>query len=355
VGKNGSALRNVTCNLRVHGPSSYDARGMTRISQPPADRPITYCLVPYELSDELHEFLREHFRGNPSVEVIVERRNADRRERGDRRKRSAPRVDNERRTIAGETGRRVAERRAPVVEVELPALPPKLAAHRDQLKMVERLEPSSKAVEDSDSARLVLQIQAGDPDAYATIYMRYFDRIYSYLRMALHDAHEAEDATQQVFLRAMESLPTYEPVRPFRAWLFTIARNTAIDELRRRGRLQAEDPEQLEQRREHKGRTAETEDWALSWVSDRDLLHLVDRLPLIQRQVLFFRYALDLPASEVATILDMTPANVRQLHSRGLRFLRDRLAALGRSPKRGEEAKELRRLRRGVRHDNAMA
>jgi RNA polymerase sigma-70 factor (ECF subfamily) len=319
--------------------------GMTRSTQP-AERPITYCLVPYELSRDLHEYLREHFRSNPSVEVIVERRRADRREGGDRRRTAAARPDGERRTIAGQGGRRVAERRAALVEVEVPELPLALAAHRDKLRMVERLEPSSQAVEDFDSARLIVQIQGGDREAYATVYMRYFDRIYSYLRLALRDAYEAEDATQQVFMRAMESLPAYEPTRPFRAWLFAIARNTAIDELRRRGRLVAEDPEQLDQRREHR-KPAETEVWGLSWVSDRDLLHLVDRLPLVQRQVLFFRYALDLPASEVAAILDTTPENVRQLHSRGLRFLRDRLSALGRAPGRRQQSKEMRRLRRG--------
>jgi RNA polymerase sigma-70 factor (ECF subfamily) len=307
---------------------------------------LTYCLVPYELRAQLHELLRRHFGRDPSIEVIVERRQRDRRKPGDRRGRvDAPPAD-DRRRIVGTAGRRIAERRAALIPVEPPLLPPGAERYRDRLTFVERLEPSTQALEDADSTRLVVRVQAGDREAFGLLYMRYFDRVYSYLRLALSDANEAEDATQHVFVRVLESLPRYQPEKPFRAWLFTIARNGAIDELRRRGRLHTEEPEEVERRRERAAGPAETELWALKWVSDRDLLHLVDRLPLAQRQVLFFRYALDLPASEVGDILGRSPEDVRQLHSRGLRFLRQRLTALGRPPSRREEGREMRRLRR---------
>jgi hypothetical protein len=88
------------------------------------DRLTVYCVIPRELAVELHDELREHWRDDPAVLVVVERREADRR-RGDRR-RSKPRRARraEQRRIPGAGGRRVGQRRAMAV----PAAPPQLPA-----------------------------------------------------------------------------------------------------------------------------------------------------------------------------------------------------------------------------------
>jgi hypothetical protein len=57
-----------------------------------------------------------------------------------------------------------------------------------------------------------------------------------------------------------------------------------------------------------------------------------------QRQVLVLRYMLDLPYSEIAAILDRTPAEVRKLQHRAISFLRARLTAVRRAPRRGERS-----------------
>src|SRR5437588_517470 len=63
-------------------------------------------------------------------------------------------------------------------------------------------------------------------------------------------SHEAEDATQQVFLQAMEALPRYElRAVPFRAWLFRIVRNYSIKHLAKHSRVEVEDPDELDRRR----------------------------------------------------------------------------------------------------------
>jgi RNA polymerase sigma-70 factor, ECF subfamily len=307
---------------------------------------MIYCVVPRELAPKLHEPLRRHFRDEPYIEVVVERRTADRRREDSRRRvEGEPPEGHERRQIQNHEGRRVGERRAPLIPVELPDLPRKAKPYAKRLMFLERLAHPSEHDEDLDTARLVTRIQAGDRDGYAELYMRYFDRVYGYLRMLLRDSHEAEDVAQQVFLRVLEALPKYERRRqPFRAWLFTIVRNHALTNLNKRQRIQLVEPEEIDRRRES---TADREQLSrvLDWIADRELLLFIERLPLAQRQVLVMRFMLDLNSTEIAEMIDSTPEAVRALQARAMRSLRARLTSVGRIPERGDIAP----TRRGVR------
>jgi RNA polymerase sigma-70 factor (ECF subfamily) len=298
-------------------------------------RPVLYCLVPRDLVGDVHDELRHHFADDPDVEVVVERRGEDRRSGKDRRHRDEPRGGPERRRIRNSTGRRVGERRAVLVEVEAPPLPSGLRVHAARLVFVERLEPSSEHAEDLDSGRLVVSFQAGDPEAFSSLYLRYYDRVYSYLRVLLKDAHEAEDGTQQVFTKVFEALPKYalRDDTPLRAWLFTVVRNHALGELRKWGRVELADEEEID-RMLARGIPEEPDLPVLGWIADRDLLLFVERLPLPQRQVLTLRYMMEMSNSEVGEVLDRSPSEVRVLHYRAVNFLRDRLTAVGRAPRR---------------------
>jgi RNA polymerase sigma-70 factor (ECF subfamily) len=332
--------------------------------------PVVYCLVPRDLAPSLHELLRRHFaRGDPRVEVIVEQRSSDRRAE-ERRARSQaahaqaarpatraqaarsqatspparsadrpaparPAADGlDRRLVRALAGRRVSERRAAVLAAPAPELPRRARAHAHRIAFVERLEPTQLHSEDVDTARLVARFQAGERDAFAALYMRYFDRVYSYLRLVLRSSAEAEDAAQNVFLTLLEALPRYERREaPFRGWLFVIVRNHARAVLKRNARVELH--AQLEPEPPGAAEPAPPTDSelpALGWVADRELLLFIERLPLAQRQVLALRYMLDLSYPEIAAVLDRGQDDVRSLHSRAVRFLRARLTAVGRSP-----------------------
>ncbi|HEX2015116.1 MAG TPA: RNA polymerase sigma factor [Solirubrobacteraceae bacterium] len=300
------------------------------------ERPVVYCLIPRDLAPKLHEPLRRHFRDVASVDVVVEQRDSERRSAGERRSQAGVPPAHERRRILSATGRRVDERRAVSVAVHAPELPRRVRPFAERLRFFERLEPAAPDLEEHDTARLIARIQAGDRDGFGLIYMRYFDRVYGYLRIAMRDPDEAENLAQQVFLKILEALPSYEhqPGRPFRGWLFTIVRNLAISQLRQQSRVEVTDPStigQLRERNNHQGASLSS----LEWVSDRDLLMFIERLPLIQRQVLVLRYMLDLSSSEVAVVLDRSPNEIRIHQHRAQRFLRDRLIAIGRTPGRG--------------------
>jgi RNA polymerase sigma-70 factor, ECF subfamily len=286
-------------------------------------RTVLYCVLPHDLAPELHELLRQHYRDRSDIQVVVEFRTQDRRRR-DRRTVAAD-VLNERRRIRNVEGRRVGERRAMAVPIDAPQLPEAALEYADRIAFVERIEPGTRESEDLDSARLVASAQGGDETAFPSLYMRYFDRLYSYLRLAVKDSHDAEDLAQDVFLQVLGLLPDYEirTSHPFRVLLFRIARNRSIDHFRRRSRLEIGEPAEIDRIRE--GTALDDPLGAFDGLSDSELAGFLKRLPAAQRQVLILRYMLDFSSEEIGSVLDITPQAVRSLQHRALTFLRERL------------------------------
>jgi RNA polymerase sigma-70 factor (ECF subfamily) len=271
----------------------------------------------------LFERLREHYSDEPGVEVVPELRSTSRRRHPERRRQVGPDQE-ERRQIRNTAGRRVADRRVPLQPVSLPRpLPPEAEPYVDSLIFFERQPFGPDVMEDAETARLVLRFQAGEREVFSELYLRYFDRVYLYLCIALHDDREAEDATQDVFMRVLGALDRYERRgRPFRAWLFTIVRNLALDRLRRRNRVELLDPIEL---RDVADVGSGEDISALDWIADRELGALIERLPASQRQVVVLRYMLDLGIQEIAQVMDLEPGHVGVLHHRAMKFLRERL------------------------------
>lgn len=286
----------------------------------PSTHVVTYCVVPNELAAELYAPLKEFFGDDPEVTVVIDWRARERRN-GERRQSSAEPPGEERRLIRGAFGRRLGDRRAATLHVEPPALPPLAQPYAGQLTFVQRLEPSTRHAEDLDSARLVLAAQGGDRSAFSSLYLRYFDRLYTYLKVALRDSHEAEDIAQEAFVAMMRALPEYEvrPSQPFRVLLFRIARNRSIDHVRKHGPVDIEPPEELDRLR---GALSEDPAGAFDSISDGELAAYIRRLPPNQRQVLMLRYALDFTGEEIGEVIGSTPQAVRNLQHRALCFLR---------------------------------
>ena len=209
----------------------------------------------------------------------------------------------------------------------------------------ERLEIGEHQLEDIESNKLVARFQRGDQSAFEALYLRYFDRVYGYLCVALRDPDEAEDLAQHVFMCVLTALPSYEirPGMPFRGWLFRIARNALLNALPRQRRMRPEDPARLDERRDvdiDGGLST-----ALGWLSDGDIYAFVDRLPLTQKQVIVMRYMLDLTTADIAAALERTPKAVRQLQARAFKTLEERLKATGRHQPGLRRAAMLIRLR----------
>jgi RNA polymerase sigma-70 factor, ECF subfamily len=294
-------------------------------------RSIVYSLVPRAAPAAALSVLRRLFATDDRVRVIVERRGGERRGDSDRRDEgSGAQREEDRRRVRSEHGRRVGEQRAGTVAVESPRrLPETLGKWVERLRFVERQPAGRQAIEDLETGRLVVRLQAGDRDAFDEIYERYVTRVYGYVRVSLRDEHEAEDVTHEVFLSVLQALPGYRiSGAPFRTWLFRIARNQVLNHARKHRRVDVMEAGEVARRIE--GVQAAREIEALRLTGDEDLLNLVQTLPIAQRQVVVLRYAMDFDVKEIAEILDRSPNAVSQLQQRAFTILRARLVATGR-------------------------
>jgi RNA polymerase sigma-70 factor, ECF subfamily len=179
---------------------------------------------------------------------------------------------------------------------------------------------------DADVSRL----RRGDLDALALLVERYQHRLYRYLLRLVRQQAEAEDLFQQTWLRVASQIRRFDPRRNFDAWLFTLARNLAIDHLRRvhpeslddkdaansthtPAALRASDPPAVEVMiaREH----------------SRFVAAAMENLPILYREVLALRFEEEMKLEEIAQVLDAPLSTVKTRLRRGLENLRETLDA----------------------------
>jgi RNA polymerase sigma-70 factor, ECF subfamily len=174
-----------------------------------------------------------------------------------------------------------------------------------------------------DVRRLVALAQTGDRDALGELYRVHFDRIYAYLHASVGNKHDAEDLTEQTFVKMLESIDRFVWQRaPFSAWLFRIAHNLAMDHFRRNRRWQLEeDPEEIVTEREP---SAEAQ--AFHSLGNARLLELIDGLSYDQRQVLTLKFGFDFSNADAAVVLGKTEGAVKALQHRALGALQRELA-----------------------------
>jgi RNA polymerase sigma-70 factor, ECF subfamily len=162
----------------------------------------------------------------------------------------------------------------------------------------------------------------GDSQAVAELYARYSHGIYSYIRTIVTDRHEAEDVTQQVFVKLMTAARQSNRVHSdLSGWLLRVARNAALDSLRRKRRMLLLDP--------HEWTPAEV---APDQELRRSLEEAMGGLSQGQRDVLLLCDLLGLTPHEAAQRLGKSEGAVHMLHHRARRAVCARLASSGRAP-----------------------
>jgi RNA polymerase sigma-70 factor (ECF subfamily) len=176
-----------------------------------------------------------------------------------------------------------------------------------------------------ESLGLAIRAKGGDEDAVERLWTLHEADLHVYLSRYLRDPRDVAEAAQEVFIRMLRGLPGYEPDgTPFRFWLFRIARNYAIDVLRREKHSLVEDQDRLNRLREAAAAAGASDE---GWLDDERMAGAVEELPLEQQRTLLLRFGFGMKSEEVAQVLGISAAAVRQQQSRALRRLQESLSA----------------------------
>jgi RNA polymerase sigma-70 factor (ECF subfamily) len=184
---------------------------------------------------------------------------------------------------------------------------------------------------DPDAA-LMLRVKQGDGDAFAQLADKYKQPVMNLVYRMLRDATEAEDVAQAVFIQVYKSAHRYQVASKFSTWLFTIARNLCLNEIRRRSRHPAESIDAPRSEQEDQP-TQQYEDKSNLGAGERLLAgeleakiqEALNSLPENQRTAILLCRQEDLSYEEISKIIGCSVSATKSLIFRGRETLKDRL------------------------------
>lgn len=162
---------------------------------------------------------------------------------------------------------------------------------------------------------IVQRARDGDQQALAELYDLYFPRIYRYILARTGSPAEAEDVTEEVFVRMLGGIASFEwRQAPFAAWLFRIAHNQVVSNARKNGARRHETSLSVS--------IADPSPDPLSRVEDRlhfeQIFDVARCLPQAQREVLWLRFAVGLSVGDTARALGKREGNVKVLQHKAI-------------------------------------
>lgn len=171
----------------------------------------------------------------------------------------------------------------------------------------------------ANESELVLRAMQRDGDAWEALVQVHQEPVFRLSYLLLGDADEAEDNAQETFVRAWRALERYDPSRPLRPWLLSIAGNLARNRRRSLGRY-------INALR----RSLLAEPAAVMTVEERShqrsrsqaLWQAVQQLNMDHQQVIYLRYFLEMSVEESAQALNTPPGTVKSRLHRALEQLR---------------------------------
>lgn len=188
------------------------------------------------------------------------------------------------------------------------------------------------AVEPDPDAALMLCVKQGDMGAFAVLVDKYKQPVLNLASRMLRDATEAEDLAQAVFVQVFKSASRYQVASKFSTWLFTIARNLCLNEIRRRSRhpvdsMDTSHPEQEDQplHQFEDRKTASPPEHLLHGELEQKIEQALAGLPENQRLAILLCRQDELSYEEISRVLGCSVSATKSLIHRGRETLKQRL------------------------------
>ena len=184
---------------------------------------------------------------------------------------------------------------------------------------------------DPDAA-LMFRVAQGDVEAFTALVEKYKQPVMNLVYRTVHDATEAEDLAQNVFVQVYKSASRYKSTAKFSTWLFTIARNLCLNEIRRRSRHPAESidaphPEQEDQplhQFEDKKNFSPPETLLQGELAQK-IEEAMAALPENQRTAILLCRQEELSYEEIAEVIGCSVSATKSLIHRGRETLKEKL------------------------------
>lgn len=162
----------------------------------------------------------------------------------------------------------------------------------------------------------------GDEAALAELYNLYFPRVYRYIIARMGNPYDAEDLTEEVFLRVLDAIGRFQwREAPFSAWLFRIAHNAVISHRRKEGARGRSSPLSEALPVDSQG----PEEMVANRLALNEVMKAADTLPEAQRRVIGYRFAAGLTVAETARAMGKGEGNVKVIQHKAIAKLREML------------------------------
>lgn len=163
---------------------------------------------------------------------------------------------------------------------------------------------------------LAARARQGDKEAFGDLYELYLNEMYRYVFYRVNNHLDAEDLTEQVFLKAWNSLPTFQGKASFRSWIYRIAYGTVIDHYRTRKPV-----ETLDETNSPEAADPQPEEQAINREKAELIASVINQLAPLQQHVLILRFINGFNTEETAEVLERSVGAVRVIQHRALKAM----------------------------------
>jgi len=179
---------------------------------------------------------------------------------------------------------------------------------------------------EADDLKNIKNALNGDENAISDLVKKYLKAIYNFVYKQIGDQAQAEELTQETFLKAWKKLKSFKQNENFKTWLFTIARHTTIDYFRKKKALSFSDLSEENEKMitEKLPDPNPLPDEILQKIEDKQILNkLLEKLPQNYKEILILHYIEDFDFDEIGKIQKKPLNTIRSQHHRALIKLRD--------------------------------